>query len=89
MDPELILFDEPTSALDPEMIQEVLDAMLDLAESGITMVCVTHEMSFAKKFADRIVFVDASEIVEEGEPEVFFSAPETERAKQFLQLIDR
>ena len=89
MDPKLILFDEPTSALDPEMIQEVLDAMLDLAESGITMVCVTHEMSFAKKFADRVVFADASEIVEQAHPDVFFSTPQTERAKRFLQRIER
>lgn len=88
MQPELILFDEPTSALDPEMIQEVLDVMLTLVDSGITMLCVTHEMSFARKFADRIIFIDTGQILEQASPEEFFAHTKTERAKQFLSQID-
>jgi general L-amino acid transport system ATP-binding protein len=87
MDPEIILFDEPTSALDPEMIKEVLDVMVDLATSGMTMVCVTHEMGFAREVADRVIFMDAGEIVEEAEPETFFQRPRTDRAELFLSQI--
>lgn len=87
MTPKIMLFDEPTSALDPEMIKEVLDVMVELAESGITMLCVTHEMGFARQVADRVVFMDQGEIVEEATPEVFFSAPKNERAKAFLAQI--
>lgn len=87
MNPKIMLFDEPTSALDPEMIKEVLDVMEDLALGGMTMICVTHEMSFARTVADRIVFMDAGEIVEEGSPAEFFAAPKTERAKLFLSQI--
>ncbi len=87
MDPKIMLFDEPTSALDPEMIKEVLDVMLDLAKSGMTMVCVTHEMGFAKAAARRIVFMDAGRIVEEAPPEAFFTAPKHERTQQFLSNI--
>ena len=89
MKPRIMLFDEPTSALDPEMISEVLDVMIDLAESGMTMVCVTHEMGFAKKVADRVVFMDAGEIVEQAPPAVFFEQPKSERTKAFLgQVLD-
>ncbi len=84
MKPEVMLFDEPTSALDPEMINEVLDVMQALAASGMTMVVVTHEMGFARKAADRVVFMDEGRIVEEAAPEQFFSAPKTERARNFL-----
>ena len=87
MEPRIMLFDEPTSALDPEMISEVLDVMVELAEDGMTMVCVTHEMSFARKVADTMVFMDAGEIVETASPEQFFSAPESERTQMFLNQI--
>ena len=87
MQPHLMLFDEPTSALDPEMISEVLDVMVDLAESGMTMLCVTHEMGFARKVADRIMFMDGGEIIEINEPEAFFSNPKSERTKLFLSQI--
>jgi putative glutamine transport system ATP-binding protein len=89
MRPKIMLFDEPTSALDPEMIQEVLDVMIDLAKEGITMVVVTHEMGFARQVADRVVFMDEGRILEEGTPEHFFTAPEHERAKLFLSRILR
>jgi ABC-type polar amino acid transport system ATPase subunit len=84
-----MLFDEPTSALDPEMIGEVLDVMVELAESGMTMLVVTHEMEFARKVADRVIFMDAGEIVEMAPPERFFSAPESERTRRFLGQILR
>jgi general L-amino acid transport system ATP-binding protein len=87
MEPKIMLFDEPTSALDPEMIKEVLDVMQELAESGMTMLVVTHEMGFAKEVADRIVFMDAGEVVEVGTPEHFFTAPQHERTKLFLSQI--
>jgi polar amino acid transport system ATP-binding protein len=87
MKPKIMLFDEPTSALDPEMIQEVLDVMVGLARDGMTMVCVTHEMGFARTVADRVVFMDAGRIVEQGAPETFFSNPQSERAKAFLKQI--
>jgi ABC-type polar amino acid transport system ATPase subunit len=87
MDPELLLLDEPTSALDPEMINEVLDVMADLARDGRTMLCVTHEMGFARRIADRIVFMDAGTIVEQAPPEQFFGAPKAERARQFLSRL--
>ncbi|CAH1667706.1 putative ABC transporter ATP-binding subunit YhdZ [Hyphomicrobiales bacterium] len=87
MNPQIMLFDEPTSALDPEMISEVLDVMTDLARDGMTMVCVTHEMGFARSVADRIVFMDAGEIVETATPHDFFSKPRSERARQFLGQI--
>ena len=89
MNPDAILFDEPTSALDPEMTGEVLAVMSELAKSGMTMVIVTHEMSFAKRVASRIVFMDDGKIIEEGEPESFFSAPKTERARAFLESVNR
>jgi glutamate transport system ATP-binding protein len=87
MDPMVMLFDEPTSALDPEMINEVLDVMTSLAKSGMTMVVVTHEMGFARRAADRVVFMDEGRIVESNTPEEFFSRPESERAKDFLSKI--
>jgi len=87
MNPQVMLFDEPTSALDPEMISEVLDVMSDLARDGMTMVCVTHEMGFARSVADKIIFMDAGEIVEGAAPEDFFSKPKSERARQFLGQI--
>jgi len=87
MSPKVMLFDEPTSALDPEMISEVLDVMVELAEDGMTMICVTHEMAFAKRVADRVIFMDAGEIVEENEPQAFFENPQNERTKQFLSQI--
>ena len=87
MEPKLMLFDEPTSALDPEMIGEVLDVMKDLAKDGMTMAVVTHEMGFAREVADRVIFMDAGRIVEEGTPEHFFTAPTHERAKLFLSQI--
>lgn len=87
MKPEVMLFDEPTSALDPEMINEVLEVMVDLAKDGMTMICVTHEMGFARSVADRVIFMDAGEIVEEAEPETFFNAPKSERTKMFLSQI--
>lgn len=89
MHPKTILFDEPTSALDPEMIQEVLDVMVSLSHENITMVVVTHEMHFAKEIADRIIFVDGGEIIEEGSPEHFFTNPSQERTKTFLNKILR
>lgn len=82
-----MLFDEPTSALDPEMINEVLDVMAELASSGMTMVCVTHEMGFARRVADTMVFMDHGEIVERAPPEKFFSNPESQRCQDFLQKI--
>ena len=87
MNPKIMLFDEPTSALDPEMISEVLDVMIDLANTGMTMVVVTHEMGFARKVADRVVFMDAGEIVEINEPEEFFNNPKNDRTKLFLSQI--
>jgi len=87
MNPNIMLFDEPTSALDPEMIKEVLDVMIELAQDGMTMLCVTHEMGFAKKVADRVIFMDGGEIVEENEPEAFFSNPQVDRTQQFLDQI--
>jgi len=87
MKPKIILFDEPTSALDPEMIGEVLDVMKKLARENYTIVCVTHEMGFAREVADRIVFMDAGEIVEENTPDEFFTNPKTDRAKKFLNEI--
>jgi polar amino acid transport system ATP-binding protein len=87
MDPKMLLFDEPTSALDPEMIGEVLDVMKGLAREGMTMAVVTHEMGFAREVADRVIFMDAGRIVEEGTPEHFFTAPTHERAKLFLSQI--
>jgi len=89
MHPKIMLFDEPTSALDPEMIQEVLEVIIDLANSGMTMVVVTHEMGFAKKAADRVVFIDEGLIVEDGTPEHFFENPQHERTKLFLSKILR
>lgn len=89
MNPEIILFDEPTSALDPEMINEVLEVMSDLANEGMTMICVTHEMGFARSVADRIIFMDHGEIVEESAPEEFFDHPKNERTKLFLSQILR
>jgi general L-amino acid transport system ATP-binding protein len=87
MKPEIMLFDEPTSALDPEMIKEVLDVMVQLAEEGMTMVCVTHEMGFARTVADMMVFMDRGEIVERAPPKDFFSSPKNERTKTFLSQI--
>lgn len=87
MSPKIMLFDEPTSALDPEMIKEVLDVMEELAGSGMTMLCVTHEMGFAKKVADRVVFMDSGEIVEIGAPSELFESPKQERTKKFLSQI--
>ncbi|MCK1708077.1 MULTISPECIES: amino acid ABC transporter ATP-binding protein [unclassified Bradyrhizobium] len=87
MKPKIMLFDEPTSALDPEMVNEVLETMVELARDGMTMVCVTHEMGFAREVADRVIFMDRGSIVEEADPETFFRAPNTERAKAFLSQI--
>lgn len=87
MHPEVLLFDEVTAALDPEMVREVLDVMLSLAKQGRTMLIVTHEMSFARAVADRVIFLDEGEIVEEGRPEEFFTNPKTERAQRFLQTF--
>ena len=89
MKPKIMLFDEPTSALDPEMIKEVLDTMVMLASTGMTMICVTHEMGFARQVADRVVFMDRGEIVESGEPEAIFNNPQTDRLKLFLSQILR
>jgi len=89
MHPKVILFDEPTSALDPEMIQEVLDVMVGLSHENITMVVVTHEMGFAREVADRVIFMDGGEIIEEGSPEHFFKNPTHERTKLFLSKILR
>jgi len=85
--PQIMLFDEPTSALDPEMIQEVLDVMVELAEQGITMLCVTHEMGFARAVADRVIFMDQGQIIEEAPPQVFFEQPIHDRTKDFLAKI--
>jgi general L-amino acid transport system ATP-binding protein len=85
--PKIMLFDEPTSALDPEMVSEVLDVMIELAKEGRTMICVTHEMGFAKKVADRVIFMDAGQIVEENTPKEFFEHPESDRLKLFLDQI--
>jgi general L-amino acid transport system ATP-binding protein len=87
MKPKVMLFDEPTSALDPEMVQEVLDVMVSLAREGMTMVCVTHEMGFARTVADRVVFMDAGVIIEEGLPQEFFSNPKHDRTRAFLKQI--
>ena len=87
MSPRIMLFDEPTSALDPEMIKEVLDVMIELAEEGMTMLCVTHEMGFAKTVANRVIFMDDGEIIEENEPNAFFNNPQNERTKLFLSQI--
>lgn len=87
MNPKIMLFDEPTSALDPEMISEVLDVMVELAQEGMTMLCVTHEMGFAKKVADRVIFMDAGQIVEQNNPHEFFDNPQNERTKTFLSQI--
>lgn len=87
MNPKVMLFDEPTSALDPEMISEVLDVMVELAEEGMTMICVTHEMGFAKKVANRVIFMDSGEIIEENEPQGFFNNPQNERTQLFLSQI--
>ncbi|MEL4374752.1 amino acid ABC transporter ATP-binding protein [Brucella cytisi] len=89
MKPQIMLFDEPTSALDPEMISEVLDVMVDLAQGGMTMVCVTHEMGFAKSVADRVVFMDRGEMIEEADPQAFFGNPKNERTALFLRQILR
>ena len=87
MQPRIMLFDEPTSALDPEMIGEVLDCMVSLAEEGMTMICVTHEMGFARRVADQVIFMDQGEIVEMNKPEAFFDSPQSERTKLFLSQI--
>jgi general L-amino acid transport system ATP-binding protein len=87
MNPKIMLFDEPTSALDPEMIKEVLDVMVGLAESGMTMLCVTHEMGFARTVADRVIFMDRGEIIEQNAPEAFFNNPKSERTRLFLSQI--
>jgi general L-amino acid transport system ATP-binding protein len=85
--PKIMLFDEPTSALDPEMINEVLEVMIELAKQGITMLCVTHEMGFARQAADRVIFMDQGQIVEQNSPVEFFNNPKSERAKDFLSKI--
>ncbi|AVZ80850.1 amino acid ABC transporter ATP-binding protein [Zoogloeaceae bacteirum Par-f-2] len=87
MKPKIMLFDEPTSALDPEMVKEVLDTMIQLADSGMTMLCVTHEMGFARTVADRVIFMDRGEIIEQAPPETFFANPQNERTKTFLGQI--
>ena len=87
MRPKIMLFDEPTSALDPEMIMEVLQVMEDLAKDGMTMVCVTHEMGFARRAADKVIFMDHGRIVESAAPEAFFRSPQTARCKEFLGRI--
>ncbi|CSD00881.1 AapP [Vibrio cholerae] len=87
MNPQIMLFDEPTSALDPEMVREVLDVMVELAEEGMTMLCVTHEMGFAKEVADRVIFMDAGEIIEENNPKEFFENPQSDRTQNFLAQI--
>jgi general L-amino acid transport system ATP-binding protein len=87
MKPKIMLFDEPTSALDPEMVKEVLDTMIGLAEDGMTMLCVTHEMGFARTVANRVIFMDRGEIVEQNEPNTFFDNPQNERTKLFLGQI--
>jgi general L-amino acid transport system ATP-binding protein len=85
--PKIMLFDEPTSALDPEMIKEVLDVMIELANGGITMLCVSHEMGFAKAVADRVIFMDQGQIVEQNSPQEFFNNPQSDRTKDFLSKI--
>jgi len=87
MNPRIMLFDEPTSALDPEMVKEVLDVMTELAEQGMTMLVVTHEMGFARAVADRVIFMDEGQVVEDASPEVFFDQPKSERTRQFLSQI--
>ncbi|HPE60646.1 MAG TPA: amino acid ABC transporter ATP-binding protein [Thiolinea sp.] len=87
MSPKVMLFDEPTSALDPEMIKEVLDVMIELAQEGMTMICVTHEMGFAREVANRVIFMDAGQIIEENDPESFFNNPQSERTQLFLSQI--
>ncbi|OEI84044.1 amino acid ABC transporter ATP-binding protein [Brucella sp. 6810] len=87
MNPKIMLFDEPTSALDPEMVSEVLDTMVSLAEEGMTMICVTHEMGFARRVADRVIFMDQGNIIESAEPSIFFDAPKHERTRLFLSQI--
>ena len=87
MRPRIMLFDEPTSALDPEMIKEVLDTMIELADDGMTMIVVSHEMGFARQVADRVIFMDEGQIVEQNEPEEFFNNPQSERTKLFLSQI--
>lgn len=87
MQPRIMLFDEPTSALDPEMIKEVLEVMVDLAEQGMTMLCVTHEMGFARRVADRVIFMDEGQIIEENNPAAFFDNPQNDRTKHFLSQI--
>ena len=87
MKPKIMLFDEPSSALDPEMVKEVLDTMVSLAKEGMTMMCVTHEMGFARRVAHRVVFMDEGQVVEEGTPDEFFRAPKSDRGKQFLSKI--
>lgn len=87
MEPEIMLFDEPTSALDPEMVKEVLDVMKGLTETGMTMVIVTHEMNFAKEVADKVLFLDDGVLLEETEPNTFFTNPSTERAQSFLEKV--
>ncbi|UWU36850.1 amino acid ABC transporter ATP-binding protein [Rhizobium sophoriradicis] len=87
MEPKVMLFDEPTSALDPEMVKEVLDTMIGLARDGMTMICVTHEMGFARQVADRVIFMASGEIIEEAQPEIFFKSPRHERTKAFLGEI--
>lgn len=87
MSPKIMLFDEPTSALDPEMIKEVLDTMIELAQEGMTMICVTHEMGFAKTVANRVIFMDEGQIIEENEPQEFFNNPQNERTQLFLSQI--
>ena len=87
MQPDVMLFDEPTSALDPEMINEVLEVMTDLARDGLTMMCVTHEMGFARRVAHRVIFMDEGQVIEQNEPEAFFAAPKSDRTKQFLSKI--
>ena len=87
MNPKIMLFDEPTSALDPEMIKEVLDVMVDLAETGMTMLVVSHEMGFAKQVADRVIFMDEGQIVEQNTPDEFFNNPQSDRTQLFLSQI--
>jgi general L-amino acid transport system ATP-binding protein len=87
MKPQIMLFDEPTSALDPEMIKEVLDVMVELAQGGMTMICVTHEMGFAKTVADTVVFMDQGQVVEMAPPQTFFTAPKSDRTQKFLSQI--
>ena len=89
MHPRILLFDEPTSALDPEMVKEVLDVMIDLAEIGVTMVCVTHEIGFARSVADRVVFMDKGNVVESGAPDDLFSSPKTERMRRFVSQVEQ